>query len=65
MPYFDQGFSALVDDLHAHGMADDVAVVARGEFGRPPPASTKTPAATTGPESAAAYSPEEAFAPAR
>ncbi len=36
LPYFDQGLSALIDDLHAHGMADDVAVVAWGEFGRTP-----------------------------
>jgi uncharacterized protein (DUF1501 family) len=36
LPYFDQGFSALVEDLQAHGMADDVAVVAWGEFGRTP-----------------------------
>lgn len=36
LPYFDQGFAALVEDLHAQGMADDVAVVAWGEFGRTP-----------------------------
>ncbi|HEY3968988.1 MAG TPA: DUF1501 domain-containing protein [Planctomycetaceae bacterium] len=36
LPYFDQGMSALVEDLHALGMADDVAVVAWGEFGRTP-----------------------------
>jgi hypothetical protein len=33
---FDQGFSALVEDLHARGMAKDVTVVAWGEFGRAP-----------------------------
>jgi hypothetical protein len=36
LPFFDQGMSALVEDLHSHGMADDVAVVAWGEFGRTP-----------------------------
>ncbi len=36
LPQFDQGLSALVEDLHARGMADDVMVVAWGEFGRTP-----------------------------
>ncbi len=36
LPYFDQGMSALVEDLHARGLADDVSVVAWGEFGRTP-----------------------------
>jgi hypothetical protein len=35
-PLFDQGVSALVDDLHDRGLADDVSVVAWGEFGRTP-----------------------------
>jgi hypothetical protein len=35
-PLFDQGLSALVEDLHERGMADDVSVVAWGEFGRTP-----------------------------
>lgn len=35
-PWFDQGLSALVEDLHERGLADDVAVVAWGEFGRTP-----------------------------
>ncbi|ADB16618.1 protein of unknown function DUF1501 [Pirellula staleyi DSM 6068] len=35
-PQFDQGFSALVEDLHARGMDKDVSVVAWGEFGRTP-----------------------------
>lgn len=35
-PQFDQGFSALVEDLHERGLADDVSVVAWGEFGRTP-----------------------------
>lgn len=36
LPQFDQGLSALIEDLHNRGMADDVAVVAWGEFGRTP-----------------------------
>jgi hypothetical protein len=36
LPQFDQGLSALIEDLHQRGMADDVAVVAWGEFGRTP-----------------------------
>jgi hypothetical protein len=32
----DQGFSALVEDLEARGMLDDVTVIAWGEFGRTP-----------------------------
>jgi hypothetical protein len=32
----DQGFSALVEDLQARGMLDDVTVIAWGEFGRTP-----------------------------
>lgn len=36
LPYFDQGMSALVEDLDARGMSNDVAVVAWGEFGRTP-----------------------------
>jgi len=36
LPLFDQGMAALVDDLHRLSMADDVAVVAWGEFGRTP-----------------------------
>lgn len=35
-PLFDQGLAALVEDLHDRGMADDVTVVAWGEFGRTP-----------------------------
>jgi uncharacterized protein (DUF1501 family) len=35
-PLFDQGLSALIQDLHNRGMADDVSVVAWGEFGRTP-----------------------------
>lgn len=36
LPLFDQGLSALIEDLHERGLADDVAVVAWGEFGRTP-----------------------------
>ena len=36
LPLFDQGFSALVEDLHRIGMDKDTAVVAWGEFGRTP-----------------------------
>ena len=36
LPVFDKGISALVQDLHDRGMADDVSVVAWGEFGRTP-----------------------------
>ena len=32
----DQGFTALIDDLEARGMLDDVTVIAWGEFGRTP-----------------------------
>jgi hypothetical protein len=35
-PVFDQALSALVEDLHARGLADDCAVVVWGEFGRTP-----------------------------
>ncbi len=33
---FDQGITALVEDLHARGLNEDVSVVAWGEFGRTP-----------------------------
>ncbi len=33
---FDQGITALVEDLHARGLEEDVSVVAWGEFGRTP-----------------------------
>ena len=36
LPYFDQGLSALIEDLHERGLAEDVSVVAWGEFGRTP-----------------------------
>jgi len=36
LPLFDQGLSALIEDLHARGLDKDVAVCAWGEFGRTP-----------------------------
>ncbi len=36
LPMFDQGLSALIQDLHDRGLSDDVTVVAWGEFGRTP-----------------------------
>ncbi len=36
LPLFDQGISALVEDLHSRGLQDDVTVVVWGEFGRTP-----------------------------
>jgi len=41
LPVFDQGISALVQDLHDRGMAEDVTVVAWGEFGRTPKINDK------------------------
>lgn len=35
-PIFDRAITALVDDLHERGLADDVTVLAWGEFGRTP-----------------------------
>jgi hypothetical protein len=36
LPLFDQGVSALVDDIYARGLDRDVSVVVWGEFGRTP-----------------------------
>jgi hypothetical protein len=36
LPDFDHGLSALIGDLHERGLANDVVVVACGEFGRTP-----------------------------
>lgn len=36
LPMFDQGLSALIEDLHIRGLDQDVSVVAWGEFGRTP-----------------------------
>ncbi|MFN0195213.1 MAG: DUF1501 domain-containing protein [Planctomycetaceae bacterium] len=40
-PIFDQCVSALVEDLHLRGLADDCAVVIWGEFGRTPTISAQ------------------------
>jgi len=42
LPGLDQGVSALVQDLHDRGMADDVSVVVWGEFGRTPKVNSKS-----------------------
>jgi hypothetical protein len=36
LPTFDQGISALVEDLHARGLDQDCTVIVWGEFGRTP-----------------------------
>ena len=36
LPIFDRGIATLVEDLHERGLADNVSVVAWGEFGRTP-----------------------------
>ena len=36
LPIFDKAVSALVEDLHERGLADDCTVIAWGEFGRTP-----------------------------
>jgi hypothetical protein len=36
LPQFDQGFSALLADMHDRGLMDDTLVVCMGEFGRTP-----------------------------
>jgi len=36
LPTFDQGISALIEDLHQRGLAQDVSVIVWGEFGRTP-----------------------------
>lgn len=36
LPQFDQGVSALVEDLHQRGLARDVTLIVWGEFGRTP-----------------------------
>lgn len=36
LPEFDQGFSALIEDMHTRGLLDDTMVVCMGEFGRSP-----------------------------
>lgn len=41
LPIFDQGITALVEDLHERGLQDDVTVVVWGEFGRTPKINDK------------------------
>src|SRR5215217_7205615 len=41
-PPFDPGVPALIEDLHARGLADDVLVIVTGEFGRTPRVGQKT-----------------------
>ncbi|HEY2953150.1 MAG TPA: DUF1501 domain-containing protein [Verrucomicrobiae bacterium] len=36
LPLLDQGVSALVEDIHQHGLDKDVSVIVWGEFGRTP-----------------------------
>ena len=36
LPQFDQGFAALIQDLHQRGSLDETLVVCMGEFGRTP-----------------------------
>ncbi len=36
LPIFDQGFAAMINDMHEHGLLKDTLVVAMGEFGRTP-----------------------------
>ena len=40
-PDFDKALTALVDDLHERGMAEDTTVIAWGEFGRTPTINDK------------------------
>ncbi|MEZ6113172.1 MAG: DUF1501 domain-containing protein [Pirellulaceae bacterium] len=40
-PAFDQGITALVEDLHARGLAEDTSVLVWGEFGRTPKISAQ------------------------
>ena len=40
-PVFDKAISALVEDLHQRGLAEDTAVLVWGEFGRTPKISAK------------------------
>ncbi len=36
LPDFDQGFSALINDMHERGLLENTLVIAMGEFGRSP-----------------------------
>lgn len=41
LPIFDQGLTALIEDLHERGLDEDVTVVVWGEFGRTPKINDK------------------------
>lgn len=41
VPTFDQGFSALIEDLSVRGLLDETLVIAMGEFGRTPKLNTR------------------------
>lgn len=41
LPEFDQGYSALINDLDQRGLLDDTLVLAMGEFGRTPKVNNK------------------------
>lgn len=41
LPEFDQGYSALINDLDQRGLLDDTLVLAMGEFGRTPKVNDK------------------------
>ena len=50
LPYFDRGFSALLEDMHDRGLLDETLVVAMGEFGRTPKIGQVTSSAGATPE---------------
>lgn len=45
-PYYDQALTALIEDLHARGLQQDVLLIATGEFGRTPKLSQVVGSAT-------------------
>ncbi len=49
LPRFDQGFSALLEDLDERGLLDDTLVVCMGEFGRAPLVAVESRFAGTSP----------------
>ena len=53
LPPADQALAALINDLTDRGLLDSTLVIAMGEFGRTPTASTAPPAAITGPTATA------------
>jgi hypothetical protein len=48
VPPFDQGFSALLEDLHARGMLEETLVICMGEMGRNPRLGAPTAGGTPG-----------------